>query len=228
MKTDKHDGLVVIISSHGIQDYIITSDYKQINKDTIHRIFSVDHPTLRDIPGIFIYDCCDGDNDISQEPIKRSHQHQISKGNDITDEIEEKTELRKVTNIYGTDSDIWVEGDPNPDYKLPIINSSNKGFVSQMGSKSGSFMIKKLTEGLRYNICDNNNKLFLFELFHEIQEELHDKNIQLIETKYNNRLEYIKFETNEDLPSDGAEFKTVLSESNVDKTLEMETFNRNH
>ena len=36
-----YDGLIVIISCHGIaKDYIITSDYKQVHKTAIHRIFS--------------------------------------------------------------------------------------------------------------------------------------------------------------------------------------------
>ena len=43
---------------------------------------------------------------------------------------------------------------------------------------------------------ENRNKYFLFEIFHQIQQELHDSNIQLIEAKYNNELEYIKFKQN--------------------------------
>ena len=67
VQNNKHDSVIVIISCHGIQDHIVTSDYKLINKDTIYRIFSVDYPSLRNIPGIFMYDCCDGDNDMIRE-----------------------------------------------------------------------------------------------------------------------------------------------------------------
>ena len=42
VKNNEHDSLIVIISSHGIQDHILTSDYQKMNKDTIHRIFTVD------------------------------------------------------------------------------------------------------------------------------------------------------------------------------------------
>ena len=47
------------------------------------------------------------------------------------------------------------------------------------------------------NVEENNNKLFLFEMFHEIQDELHKSDKQLIECKYNNKLEYIKFKKNQ-------------------------------
>ena len=58
-----YDGLVMLISCHGIQDYIITSDYKKISKEAIHRTFSAKKPSCRKIPRIFIFDCCSGDQD---------------------------------------------------------------------------------------------------------------------------------------------------------------------
>ena len=98
---------------------------------------------------------------------------------------------------YGTDKDIWYLNEPNPDYKLAVINSSNKGFMSQMRSKSGSYLIEKFTEKMMDNVCSKGNKYFLFQVVHEIQQELHDSNIQLIEAKYNNKLEYIKMDKKE-------------------------------
>eukprot|EP01084_Bolivina_argentea_P094471 169831_1 len=70
---------------------------------------------------------------------------------------------------------MWYKGEPNPDYKLVVINSSNKGFVSRLGSKTGSLMIQKFTEKM---------------------DELHKDGKQLIEAKYNNKLEYGKFKKN--------------------------------
>ena len=52
---DIYDGLVVLISCHGIKDYIVTSDYKRIDKNAIHRIFSADYPQNRTIPRLFFY-----------------------------------------------------------------------------------------------------------------------------------------------------------------------------
>ena len=203
VKNNKHDGLVVIISCHGIQDHIVTSDYKRINKDTVHRIFSVDYPSLREIPGIFIYDCCDGDNDLernesraeSDAPKLQDGKKIKSKGNDQKEFEKEGTQ--ETTKIYGQDQQMWFKGEANPDYKLVIVNSSNTGFVSQADSTSGSFMIQKLTEQMVNNI-ENRNKLFLYQIFHGIQKELHDGGKQLIEAKYNNQLEYVKFRRKRD------------------------------
>ena len=109
VEDNKHDALVVVISCHGIPDHIVTSDYKKINKDTIHRIFSVDFPSLRHIPGIFIYDCCDGENDrvrnqsrlvtespLFPEPTTRPVSH--SKGTEIPLQKD-----RQVMEVYGAD-----------------------------------------------------------------------------------------------------------------------------
>eukprot|EP01084_Bolivina_argentea_P317695 550857_1 len=58
--TNKFDALIVILSGHGWDQSIVTSDYKLISKDAIHRYYSVKYPITRSIPRIFMYDCCDG------------------------------------------------------------------------------------------------------------------------------------------------------------------------
>merc|ERR1712003_280157 len=40
--------------------HIVTSDYMLIEKTIIHRLISSDYPEIREIPRIFIFDCCDG------------------------------------------------------------------------------------------------------------------------------------------------------------------------
>eukprot|EP01084_Bolivina_argentea_P121471 215262_1 len=57
---NKYDGLVVAISGHGYSNNICTSDYKTIDKVAIHRLFSADYAESREIPRIFLFDCCDG------------------------------------------------------------------------------------------------------------------------------------------------------------------------
>ena len=196
------------------------SDYKRINKDTIHRIFSVDYPSLRDIPCIFMYDCCDGDNDQERTENRIISADsptlilQKSKGNDNNKESEG---LREVNNVYGQDQQIWYKNEPNPDYKLVIINSSNTGFVSQIGSKSGSYMIKKFTEKMKQNL-QGRNKLFLYQIFHQIQTELHDGGKQLVEAKYNNKLEFIKFRKNDQRRAGHAiELEQILTKHQKEK-----------
>ena len=56
----KYDGLIVIMSGHGMDHHIITSDHTQIDKNDIHRLFTTNKPSIRQIPRLFIYDCCDG------------------------------------------------------------------------------------------------------------------------------------------------------------------------
>ena len=242
IKNSRHayDGLIVTVSSHGIQDHIVTSDYKKINKDTIHRIFSVDFPSLRHIPGIFMYDCCDGENkmikDQHRNDMSRDSQKPLNKGgagsgtelDDVNGEEEVKTagglgmlyrsRTHETVLAYGTDEKIWFKGEPNPDYKLVVISSSNKGFASQMGSRSGSFMIRQFTEKMQGNIhgIGRRKKLFLFEIFHEIQDELHDDlGKQLIEAKYNNKLEYVKFMRNGMDQADDVNYAKLASISEI-------------
>eukprot|EP01084_Bolivina_argentea_P050137 92187_1 len=56
----KYDGLIVCVSCHGIENSIITSDYKLIEKTVIHRIVSIEYPETRQIPRLFIFDSCEG------------------------------------------------------------------------------------------------------------------------------------------------------------------------
>ncbi len=59
----KFDGLFVAVSSHGFDNAIITSDYKLIDKDAIHRIFSRNYPMSRSVLfsiffSVFIFHSC--------------------------------------------------------------------------------------------------------------------------------------------------------------------------
>ena len=57
---DRYDGLLVMISCHGLEGHIITSDYQCMSKTAIHRIFSGNKPSSRKIPRLFLFDCCSG------------------------------------------------------------------------------------------------------------------------------------------------------------------------
>ena len=119
---------------------------------------------MRQIPRIFIYDCCNGNNDIVKDQCRRvtmihgRRDTELSKG---SISLERGDRGYSVREAYGSGKNIWYKGEANPDYNLVIINSSNRGFMSQMGSKSGSYMIRLFTEKLWNNIDKNKNKLFL-------------------------------------------------------------------
>ena len=47
-----YDALILIVSSHGNERNIMTSDYKLIEKAWIHRVIYANHPKIREIPTI--------------------------------------------------------------------------------------------------------------------------------------------------------------------------------
>eukprot|EP01084_Bolivina_argentea_P234380 394594_1 len=200
-----YDGLIVFLSCHGYKDYVVTSDYKKISKNAIHRLFSANYSSIRNIPRLFVYDCCHGLNDrnkssrqsIIENKISHSTQYELVKG-----DVGKPLEVEDVA-IDDTAA-LWCRDEPNPDYQLIVINSTNYGFQSKMTITKGSYLIAKLMERITQNI-NNGNKLFLFEIMDEIQQELHDKGKQLIETKYFNKTQYLKFMVNHQLQTNCAD-----------------------
>eukprot|EP01083_Nonionella_stella_P310344 1102283_1 len=104
-----YDGLVVILSSHGIKDYVVTSDYKKIAKTEIHRIFTVNKPQNRTIPRVFLFDCCDGPN-VKQVGIIRGDKDDdaAAKGADTMQSVAELVEPNQTTDC---DDDAMVDID---------------------------------------------------------------------------------------------------------------------
>merc|ERR1712204_148273 len=54
------DALFVSISSHGIDQQIITSDYGMVSKKDIYRKFTDSFPASRQLPRVVLFDCCEG------------------------------------------------------------------------------------------------------------------------------------------------------------------------
>eukprot|EP01083_Nonionella_stella_P145885 458123_1 len=104
-----YDGLVVILSAHGIKDYVVTSDYKKIAKTEIHRIFTVNKPQNRTIPRVFLFDSCDGPN-VKQVGIIRGDKDDdaAAKGADTMQSVAELVEPNQTTDC---DDDAMVDID---------------------------------------------------------------------------------------------------------------------
>eukprot|EP01084_Bolivina_argentea_P261195 441297_1 len=103
----RYDGLIVIISCHGIDQYICTSEYKKYSKSAIHRIFSWKHPLTRSIARFFLYDCCAG-----------SHMQAVDISDDEKDQRTETGKYGKVvelTDIDAAEKQAWSPGQDNPD-----------------------------------------------------------------------------------------------------------------
>merc|ERR1712228_241233 len=181
------DGLVVVISCHGIEHHILSSDEKEIGKEVIHRIFSGKYAENRSIPRIFIFDSCAGseerDRGLSILPMMQSQK---------TINISEQTHVPR-DSIKVPIS--WKQTEQNPDFCLMTIHASNHGFQSKMNQKNGSYCISALYQMLEWNVVSKNNHYFLGEICNKIQTKLHEQ-CQLPVITSNNGTEYVKFKIN--------------------------------
>eukprot|EP01084_Bolivina_argentea_P103173 184831_1 len=182
-----YDGLIVVVSGHGMDNKLITSDYKLISKDVFHRIFSSYYPVSREVPRIIIYDCCDG---IEQKKgIKKTLHNKTSTG-----DIGKAFEIDDITNDKRNSIPVlWDRFSENPDHKLATIHAANLGFMANMNTVDGSYLINKFVhktlDGLDKNV---EKQKFLHEIFDEIQHEL-GQNKQLPTFSFNNNTRYLKF-----------------------------------
>jgi len=60
-----YDGLVVCISAHGSDGCLVTSDNKAIELEVIHQAVSQYHPSIRDIPRIFVMNIYESSDELS-------------------------------------------------------------------------------------------------------------------------------------------------------------------
>ena len=112
------DGLIVCISCHGIKDKIVTSDLKTMDKTAIHRLISNKYPKLRQIPRIFLFDCCNGSDD------RQPSVHQVvDNGNDIKELNGVDPPTPKSTD--GKGMGMVVMGDLDDDEVLSFNNHNN-------------------------------------------------------------------------------------------------------
>eukprot|EP01084_Bolivina_argentea_P100228 180007_1 len=184
---NKYDGLIVVVSGHGLERHLITSDYKLIEKNTIHRQFTQYYPVSRMIPRVVIYDCCAGDEDRKGLPKNKN----IGKGYEVKNiappNLEEKDSSRSVP--------VWSGNDENPDYNLATIYSSNIGFQSKMNRYKGSYLINLFVDKIR---TKNSDQLFLGDICDEIQNGPELKHKQLPVCTFNNNTRFITFIRNND------------------------------
>eukprot|EP01083_Nonionella_stella_P164627 545451_1 len=172
-----YDGLVVVISSHGIKDNIITSDYKTIEKDALHRLVSIKYPKARDIPRLFLFDSCEGS------------------GERIKDELKEGNDQVKgfvLGDVPRGNEHKWTTSTKNPDYKLVEIHAANAGFQAKAHTQFGSYLIYLFAKKMKSNIERNEYKT-LSLLFDEIQNELHDAGKSQTKNVFNNTTGELKF-----------------------------------
>eukprot|EP01083_Nonionella_stella_P081927 225971_1 len=225
---DVFDGLVVILTGHGLDECIATSDYHTIDKKHIHRLFSIPKEVrqCRSIPRLFIFDCCSG----------RFERDFIDRADIDKEEEEQKAMqakgLRDVDyKVLHEDNAPWARDEDNPDYKLAVVNAANHDFQSKMRNDIGSYLIYKFQEKMKRNcernsMCCYHNKLFLGEIMGDIQNELHSEGKQLPEYKFNNGMEKIIFLANKSHEEHQAERVVELQSSKVMNGAVARTMNR--
>merc|ERR1712228_1153672 len=182
----------LIISSHGIPDYIVTSDYKLYSRLAVQRTFSF-YANIRTIPRLILFDCCSGNESKGIAPTIVENNDEMNKNlsiNDMDKKIDE-------CDIFGGDHDEtvkWGINEKNPDHLVGCVNASNHGFVSRLDRRFGSLCIHRFYQ--KYSAILDGKKReipFLFEVFDDIQEELQLEGKQLPESKWNDETQYVIF-----------------------------------
>eukprot|EP01084_Bolivina_argentea_P303762 524540_1 len=184
----KYDGLILCISAHGIEDHIITSDYKTINKTAIHRCISLRQVKARDIPRIHIFDSCEG---------SAERRPSICSGDSDEYEIKkkEKGKYFGAENLENSLMNAWTDENSNPDFKLVEIHAANYGYQAKMNCRVGSYLLHQFAEKVTENINKNKN-MTLGNMFDAIQNELHDLGKQQIVKSFNNGTSFLRLKVN--------------------------------
>eukprot|EP01083_Nonionella_stella_P119784 358360_1 len=169
---DEFDGLIVVISGHGMNGFICTSDWKMIEKLAIHRTFS--HVTLRNKPRVFLFDCCDGEEECKDQGKGPKQSYDQSK--------------RYTTDDISTDVS-WRKGENNPDHRLARIDAANPGFQSKLTRKKGSYMLFEFVERTISKLDDHKQNACIpppciGKIFDDIATHLEETGKQLIDTSY--------------------------------------------
>ena len=186
------DGLIVCVSCHGMKDKIVTSDMKTIERTVIHRTLSLKYPQLRDIPRIFVFDCCDGwDERRASIPVAQ----EIAK--DIELVMTDEGQSRKGTNlddVQNMSTNAWTSTTKNPDYNMVTVYAANSGFVAKM-NYNGSYLVYSLTDAIMENVERKQEKT-LAEMLEDVQNRLHDAGRQLPVSILNNHTRSLVFQMN--------------------------------
>eukprot|EP01083_Nonionella_stella_P199362 731102_1 len=200
----KYDGLVVVISSHGMKDSICTSDYQLLNKVEIHRIFSKISVASRDIPRLFLFDCCDGGNRQTYAEEPESDDGETTKQGTVLHEEtpilhgadgadhKEKDEVQIIT---PSDTEMWLHGQKNPDHKLAVVHAANAGFQAMVNTETGSYLVGKFVRKT-VDAMRRNNEECVYEIFDQISTELETQGKQKIVATYLDQTRFIKFQKN--------------------------------
>ena len=187
-----YDALILIISCHGNEHNIITSDYKLIEKKWIHRIISTKYPKVREIPRICLFDVCGGNmrrfTSVVSNVLDEKQEEKMEEEEDTGKQLSVKHDIESKRQ--------WTTNTKNPDFKLVEIHAANHGFQAKANEKIGSYLIHGFTQKMIQNIMKKQGKT-LVEIFDKIQDELHEYGIQQTTNTFNNNTRDLIFKKND-------------------------------
>eukprot|EP01083_Nonionella_stella_P211046 763536_1 len=192
---DHFDALVVTVSCHGMDNNICTSDYKLIDKVYIHRVFSAHYPATRDIPRIFLFDCCDGSNEQRYREESSTDNEEPKYGTVACTGEEPNNDEQGKRITVELNSVTWGPNEQNPDHLLVEVHAANRGFQSILSSRYGSLMLHSFVTKTFADLNENGDKC-IFEIFDDIQHELAQQGKQQIVATYHDKTRYVKFKKN--------------------------------
>jgi len=200
--TIKFDGLIVCVSCHGVKDSIITSDIKTIAKTVIHRTLSLKYPKLREIPRIFLFDCCSGSDirrptiEMDDEPSQEIEMTVAKSPTNMDGPLVKEDQFRKGTDLDDLQNvNSWTSSTKNPDYNMVAVHAANSGFAAQMSDYKGSYLVYSLVKAIKLNIEKRTRKT-LAELLEDVQNLLHDLGRQQTVNIFNNHTRTLVFKKN--------------------------------
>jgi len=180
----QYDGLVVVISCRGLKNAVITSDLKLIEKDALHRLVSLFHPKVREIPRLFVIDCCPAKLPWSQP---RGGQGQgtrppltvlslsMKQGDSATHcTLSRRETVRRAGNkvkLKALDTETvrqWTSNCQDPDYNLAVVYAENEG------GSIGSYFMGLFADKVKENL-ERKQGYRMADICHQIQEVMHNE-----------------------------------------------------
>merc|ERR1740123_989869 len=120
MGPDAFDSLFLVMSGHGLNGSLVTRDHKLVSKVDIHRIFSgTKNPLSREIPRFFLFDCCDGHEDLKGIEKRGANANADANAAEAV-EIEEEEVEQEVEVEADVEEEVAVEEDAEVEEKESV------------------------------------------------------------------------------------------------------------
>lgn len=174
--SSEYDALFFVITCHGTSNVVVCSDGLKIDRLAIIRLITLPlSDRERNLPKIFLMDCCRGGfqfDDVTEEkkqqiPYNTFHQPKtIFSLTDCNDLISKK--IKHDDNVFiGTD------------YNVMLLETSIEGFISWTHPSIGSYFISVLCTAMLHNIQSGIEDTFFLDLIRYTAQQLEKYHLQI-------------------------------------------------